>query len=60
MHDPTRNGFDDRSARDPYPGSSRSSSGSASRTGGLRKGCSVADGDRNNTARTAGRNDGED
>ncbi|KPC69879.1 hypothetical protein ADL35_40690 [Streptomyces sp. NRRL WC-3753] len=31
-----------------------------SRTGGPREACSVADGDRNNTARTAGRNDGED
>lgn len=30
------------------------------RTGGRRGGCSVADGDCDNTARTAGRNDGED
>ncbi|MEY9813201.1 hypothetical protein RKD21_003458 [Streptomyces albogriseolus] len=41
-------------------GPSRAGSGSPSRTGGPGKGCSVADGDRNNTARTAGRNDGED
>ncbi len=40
----------------PVSGPSRS----RFRTGGPHEGCSVADGDRNNTARTAGRNDGED
>ncbi|GGQ73854.1 hypothetical protein Saso_38410 [Streptomyces asoensis] len=53
-------GFDDRSAPDRRPGPPRAVFRGSSRAGGLRGGCSVADGDRNNTARTAGRNDGED
>ncbi|MBA9047001.1 hypothetical protein GA0115256_10546 [Streptomyces sp. DconLS] len=41
-------------------GPSQSRSRFRFRTGGPHGGCSVADGDRDNTARTAGRNDGED